>query len=204
MASLEVLSPDGQDFVELDGDKLTIGRSDTMDLVVKEDSSLSREHAVLEHLGTSWYIEDLCSTNGVLVNGSPASGRRALRHNDEVILGRTKLVFRDHTRPPDPSTVPKRPCPQLTVKEREALVELCRPLFSKTGNEFRAPASVKRISERMFVGRAAVQAHLGRLYDKFRIYEEDGVNRRHELANQALQRGCIGHKDYKSDGVDEA
>ena len=40
MASLEVLSPDGQDFVELDGDKLTIGRSDTMDLVVKEDSSV--------------------------------------------------------------------------------------------------------------------------------------------------------------------
>ena len=55
----------------------------------------------------------------------------------------------------------------------------------------------------MFVGRAAVQAHLGRLYDKFGIFEEDGVNRRHELANQALQRGCIGHKDYKSDGVDD-
>jgi FHA domain len=199
MASLEVSSPDGQDVVELDRDRLMVGRKDTCDLVVKEDTSMSREHALLEHYGTSWYIQDLSSTNGVLVNGSPVIGLRVLHHSDEVILGRTKLVFRDHDRNPDPSTVPKRPCPQLTVKEREALVELCRPLFSKTGNRFQAPSGVKEISDRMFVGRAAVQAHLGRLYDKFGIYEEDGVNRRHELANQALQRGCIGHKDYKSD-----
>lgn len=204
MGSLEVLSPDGQDVVELDGERLTIGRSDTNDLVVKEDSSMSRYHAVLELFGTGWYIQDLDSLNGVLVNGSPSNGLRALRHNDEIILGRTKLTFRDHVRNPDPSTVPKRPCPQLTVKEREALVELCRPLFSKTADAFRAPSGVKEISDRMFVGRAAVQAHLGRLYDKFGIFEEDGVNRRHELANQALQRGCIGHKDYKSDGVDDA
>jgi hypothetical protein len=203
MASLEVLSPDGQDFLELQGDRLTIGRRDTNDLVVKEDLSLSRDHAVLQRFGTSWYLQDLGSRNGILVNGSPLVGLRALRLNDEVILGRTRLVFRDHDHDPDPSTVPKRPCPQLTVKEREALVELCRPLFSKTADAFRAPSGVKEISERMFVGRAAVQAHLGRLYDKFRIYEEDGVNRRHELANQALQRGCIGHKDYKSDGVDD-
>ena len=72
MGSLEVLSPDGQDFVELDGDKLTIGRSDTNDLVVKEDSSLSRYHAVLEHFGTGWYIQDLDSPNGVMVNGLPS------------------------------------------------------------------------------------------------------------------------------------
>ena len=96
MASLEVLSPDGQDFVELDGDRLTIGRSDTNHLVVKEDSSLSRDHAVLEHFGTSWYIQDLGSTNGCWSTDCPRAGSRALRHDDEIILGRTKLVFRDH------------------------------------------------------------------------------------------------------------
>ena len=73
------------------------------------------------------------------------------------------------------------------TKERETLVELCRPLFANTSNAFRAPASVLEIAERMFVGRAAVQAHLGRLYDKFGIYDEAG-DRRRELANQAIER----------------
>src|SRR6266404_4297738 len=41
MATLEVLSPKGQDFLELEGERLTVGRSDANDLPLKDDSSLS-------------------------------------------------------------------------------------------------------------------------------------------------------------------
>jgi FHA domain len=204
MASLEVLSPERRDFLELEGERVTIGRDDRSDLVIKEDSSLSRQHAVLEKVGTVWYINDLDSLNGTEVNGKPvAGGRRALHNNDEILLGRTKFVFRDHVPYPDSSTAPKMPCPKLTAKEQETLLELCRPLFANTSTPFRAPASVLEIGERMYVGRAAVQAHLSRLFDKFGIYEE-GRDRKLELANQAIQRGCVGRKDYRSDDTHDA
>jgi DNA-binding CsgD family transcriptional regulator len=97
----------------------------------------------------------------------------------------------------DPSTSKRDPMPRLTPKERQVLVELCRPVLA--GGAFPAPASVRQIADRMFVGEAAVKAHLGRLYEKFGI-DGDGRDRRRELANRAIETGAVTLRDLKRDG----
>lgn len=52
-----------------------------------DDPRLSRHHARLLHDGGSLIIEDLGSTNGVLVNGERVQGRKALVSGDTVVCG---------------------------------------------------------------------------------------------------------------------
>ena len=87
----------------------------------------------------------------------------------------------------------RRP-PELTRREREVVIELCRPSIADTGLAFTEPATVREIAERLFVSEAAVKQHLLRLYDKFEI--PDGVDqRRLRLANDALVRRAVTRTD---------
>src|SRR6476620_11800333 len=175
MAMLEVSRPQGRSFHELEGDRVTFGRSADNQLVVEDDTALSRHHALMERVGSVWFVRDLNSSNGTFVNGERVLNERALHNGDELMLGRTHAMFHDDGDVAEPSTSKRLPKPKLTVKEHEVLVELCKPLLS--GGAFRAPASVRTIAEHMFVGEAAVKAHLARLYDKFGIGVE-GRDRR--------------------------
>jgi DNA-binding CsgD family transcriptional regulator len=78
--------------------------------------------------------------------------------------------------------------PALTRREREVLIELCRP--SLTPVAFNEPASTRDIASALFVTEAAVKQHLLRLYDKLELHDE-GDNRRRRLANIALSRGLV-------------
>ena len=176
-----------------------VGRAANNDLVITDDLSVSRNHVLLERVGNGWFVRDLNTTNGTDVNGERVMGERPLRHGDEIIVGRTRLVF--HGRGvPDPSTDKKNPKPKLTVREREVLVELCRPIL--TTNAFKDAASTKEIAERLFIGDAAVKAHIGRLCDKFGVYSEPRQRRR-ELANRAIETGSVTRRDLESDKPDD-
>ncbi|MCW3027141.1 MAG: hypothetical protein JWN81_352 [Solirubrobacterales bacterium] len=70
----------------------TIGRSRDCDIVV-EDSGVSRSHAQIRPDGDGWTIEDLGSTNGVLVNGHKLMGAQPLSAGDRVEVGSTEIVF---------------------------------------------------------------------------------------------------------------
>ena len=76
--------------------------------------------------------------------------------------------------------------PELTRRERDVLLALCRPLAS--GRPVALPASVREIASGLVVTEAAVKQHLLNLYDKFDV--ADGPeNRRIALAREALLRG---------------
>ena len=68
----------------------TIGR-DVNNSVVVEDQFVSSEHCVLTFRGRAWYVEDLGSTNGTFVNGSPVEGTAPLGFGDEVQVGNARL-----------------------------------------------------------------------------------------------------------------
>jgi tetratricopeptide (TPR) repeat protein len=89
----------------------------------------------------------------------------------------------------------KKP-PELTRRERDVLVVLCRP-FAR-GAVFTEPASIREVAETLGVSEAAVKQHLTNLYDKFGIFE--GTERRRvRLANIALSEGIVTRD--KSDAV---
>jgi hypothetical protein len=75
------------------GDGGVIGRSRDCEIVLG-DANVSRRHAELRPDGAGgWTVEDLGSTNGVRVNGRPASGPTPVRSGDRIDLGTVDMVF---------------------------------------------------------------------------------------------------------------
>jgi len=92
MGKLVLFRADGtaQD-VKLDRERITIGRRPDNDLCLPR-AAVSGEHAaVVTILGDS-FLEDLGSTNGTLVNGTPVA-KHFLRDRDEIDIGREILVY---------------------------------------------------------------------------------------------------------------
>ncbi len=69
-----------------------IGRGRDCDVVL-DDAGISRRHAHIRPTVHGWTIEDLRSTNGVLLNGERLRGLRPLQIGDRIELGTTEIVF---------------------------------------------------------------------------------------------------------------
>ena len=94
-AYLEVFRPNGEpERVDLVGDYLTIGRGDSNDIVLLDDPTVSRRHAVFDRLAAGWSVSDLNSLNGTLVNGAALGEARPLYSGDEIQVGETRVVYR--------------------------------------------------------------------------------------------------------------
>jgi hypothetical protein len=190
---IEVWGADaGRQVVGLDAPQLTVGRDPGCDVAVPTDPTLSRVHALLEAVGRGWCVRDLGSANGTYCNGERLTGERTLRSDDELRMGKVRVVFHAATPARGAPTEVAEPPPLLTPREQEVLVALCRPVLA--ADVFTEPASIKTIADRLLVTEAAVKQHLGHLYDKFGV--PDGLERRRvRLANEAVRRGAVslGH-----------
>lgn len=82
-------------------DSLTFGRAPDNDIVL-EDAQVSRYHAVLQRQGNEIIIQDLESTNGVLVNGERILGQHVLQPTETIAIGSSVFSV---TGFPAPSTV---------------------------------------------------------------------------------------------------
>ena len=70
---------------------VVLGRSKECDVQVP-DANVSRRHAELRQEGSSWWVVDLDSTNGLELNGKRVQ-RAKLSDGDKITLGSTDLVF---------------------------------------------------------------------------------------------------------------
>jgi len=71
---------------------ITIGRENGNDLVVDEDT-VSSQHSRLVMRDGRWWIEDLGSTNGTLVNEAQIRRSKQLGSGDLIQIGRVRLRF---------------------------------------------------------------------------------------------------------------
>ncbi|MBI3863925.1 MAG: SpoIIE family protein phosphatase [Planctomycetia bacterium] len=105
MAVLKVIkgSCPGQ-LVELLGERMVMGRHPSCQIVL-DNAAVSRNHAqILESHGT-YYLEDLRSRNGTLLNGTRIQGRTEIRDDDEIRV--CEVVLRFYLgMPPDSNDTP--------------------------------------------------------------------------------------------------
>lgn len=191
-AHLEVWTQGGARVVPLESDTVSIGRADTNDVSLAFDPTVSRLHAVVIRYHGGWCLRDVGSVNGTDLNGRRVLSEQLLRAGDEIKVGATRIVFRAAGSPANATVQADEPAPELTRRERDVLVALCRPLL---GSEtFAQPASNEEIAGALVVGEAGVKFHLANLYDKFAIGTGLG-SRRARLANEAIRRGVVSRSD---------
>ena len=93
MAELKIQTADGsRERFPLSKPRITIGRARSSDVFLP-DQWLSRHHAAIEQRLGSYYLLDLGSKNGTLLNGERVSGDRRLRDGDVITLGEHLLAF---------------------------------------------------------------------------------------------------------------
>jgi hypothetical protein len=73
------------------GEELTIGRAPGCGLVLGADNFVSAHHARVFRRGQEYWVEDLGSTNGTLLNERRISAAAPLRRGDRLQVGRTLL-----------------------------------------------------------------------------------------------------------------
>lgn len=93
MAAKLILSMDGVVLHEyvLDKERMTIGRKAHNDVVI-DNLAVSGEHAAIVTILKDSFLEDLDSTNGVIVNGVTIK-KHFLQANDVIEIGKYKLKY---------------------------------------------------------------------------------------------------------------
>lgn len=78
--------------------RIAIGRKEDNDLILSQDTFVSRHHANLHCRGNDWWLEDANSTNGTFIekpkdplNDERIAGFRQLKENQLFRIGRTWL-----------------------------------------------------------------------------------------------------------------
>lgn len=71
---------------------LIVGRSDTCDIYI-DDTKLSRQHFVIENDNGDFYIMDLQSRNGTMLNGIRINSRQRLNSGDKILAGLSDIII---------------------------------------------------------------------------------------------------------------
>ena len=102
-ATLKVISGrfEGREFL-LDKPRLTLGSNERGDIAIFGDPQIRGHHATLHHQGKGYVIEAEAGAP-VMVNKQPVM-RQVLGSEDELIVGQTRLIYRDKS-----GVVPVRP-----------------------------------------------------------------------------------------------
>src|SRR5689334_22057611 len=98
-----VTNSENQVLYAIDKDEVLIGRPSAEvapDLDLSPDDKVSRKHARLWRTGNGYWIEDLGSRHGTLINGVKINYQRELQLGDRIAIGETQLVVQTVQQPP--------------------------------------------------------------------------------------------------------
>jgi pSer/pThr/pTyr-binding forkhead associated (FHA) protein len=145
MTTLRVLEgPEKGKSFELEADIIFVGRGAKNDIRVS-DHTVSRMHLKIFSIGTALFVEDLKSSNGTLINGTPlepGEGRQ-VDGEDVITMGDTVIRLEDVTSPKDLDFEELSPRPARNVP-----VTPIRPEpVERRSRSFRETEFISRLSE---------------------------------------------------------
>lgn len=73
--------------------EISLGRSNTCDIVVPGDMTVSRFHAVIARRKKGWTLIDTRSKTGTFVNGSRINSKMILENGDKLTFGNASYRF---------------------------------------------------------------------------------------------------------------
>lgn len=88
----EVMTPAGER-MPIETKWMRIGRDGDNDVVLINDGYVSRFHAWITFEQDRFWVEDLGSTNGTLLNGEPLRRRELLASGDKIKIGESEMTF---------------------------------------------------------------------------------------------------------------
>ncbi len=191
---------DRQVILELGDDRqrIAIGRRPSSDVSLEWDTEVSRLHAELERVGSSWVLcDEGLSHNGTRLNGERVHGRRRLRDGDVLAVGETLIAYCTPAEAPTGSA-PTRTAQHaktdlaLSPAQRRVLTALCRPYRDST---YAVPPSNQQIADELVVTVDTVKGTLRQLFDAFAVQELPQNQKRAALAMRALQGGVVNRRD---------
>lgn len=175
--------------------KVVVGRDPKCEVAISWDKSVSKAHAELVEVGSSWRLKDVGSLNGTQVNGIRVNEQR-IANGDLLRFGDTPVVF---CQPEDASlseTIRGQDIgPPVTQAQRKILIELVRPM--KMPGEAGDPATNAEIADALCLSQDTVKQHLRRLFQIFEIGEDVPRSRkRTTLARKAQETGLVAPNDF--------
>ena len=146
---MHVIPAHGDPFDQpLEGESLVIGRSSGAELVLA-DRFLSRKHAKLHREGETWFVEDLGSRNGTLLNGTKVEQPTPVKSGDEIRLSGSVIMFHsaDQGGRRNLATTSSPDSAQHTVFRRAS--ELIERQSGDDTASLDAPEAIRRQADRM-------------------------------------------------------
>ena len=190
---------DEQQIVDLEalGERVTLGRRPSNQVVLDWDSEISRVHAALERIGDDWtVVDDGLSRNGTYVNGSRVTSRRRLHDGDTLTVGGVTIAFRtpagESMSRPTVTAIGPHVGELLTPAQRRVLIALCRPFKDSS---YATPATNQQIADELVVTVDAVKSTLRALFEVFGVDAQPQNQKRASLALQALRTGVVTRRD---------
>lgn len=92
LGSAKLICTATKDIYPLTRRETSIGRNKNSDILLKH-ATVSRLHAVVVCAKDGWYVTDIRSQAGVLVNGKKIDKKAYIKTGDKITLGTVTLVF---------------------------------------------------------------------------------------------------------------
>jgi hypothetical protein len=180
--------------VPLNREKMDVGRDPKCEVAISWDGSVSKAHAELVEVGSSWRVKDVGSLNGTQVNGIRVN-EQLIANGDLLRFGDTLMVFRQPEDSGLSETIRGQDIgPPVTEAQRKILIELVRPMESPGG--IGEPATNAEIADSLHLSEDTVKQHLRKLFHLFDIDKDEKRNRkRMTLARRVLETGIVSPSD---------
>lgn len=179
MLVLDVRDGEQRRTLRLEDGTIRIGRDPDCEIFLPGDPTLSRVHAIFEHVDNAWSVRDNDSRNGTTMRGVqlPATNRFAVTTGDRLAVGKFVLVVTstgealDETLPAH--AVPIRPVAGLSLRETEIVRAVASGLTDQ------------QVADSLFISVKTVHSHLDRIGDK------TGSRKRADVTRLAMETGLL-------------